>query len=246
MKILILEDDVKICGFIKSLLEKYYFKSIKQIDESYNVNEAVKLINSVDYDLFLFDVQLGKETSFEVFDIIDRKHTKVIFITGNEKYAIDAIKIEALDYILKPIDIQDFKKAIDKAIVHIDYDHKKENANYFAAKQEGSFVIKAVESIKLIKLNEVLYLEADGPYTYFYLINGEKITATKHLKDYESKLEDTGFFRVHNSFIINTLKMIGIQKKDGLTVEMPNNKSIVISSRRKDDFFHFIENHLEI
>ncbi|NJM79171.1 MAG: LytTR family transcriptional regulator [Flavobacterium sp.] len=103
-----------------------------------------------------------------------------------------------------------------------------------------------MENIKLVKLNEVVYLEASGPYTDVYLSNGEKITVTKHLKDFENKLEDTGFFRVHNSYIINTLKMKGIHKKDGLTVEMNNNTSLVISSRRKDDFMTFIENYLEI
>ena len=90
-------------------------------------------------------------------------------------------------------------------------------------------MLKALESIKLIKLNEVIYLEASGPYTDVFLTTGDKITVTKHLKDFENKLEDTGFYRIHNSFIINTLKMNGITKKDGYTVEMQNNKIIVLA-----------------
>ncbi|MBC8884266.1 LytTR family transcriptional regulator [Flavobacterium piscinae] len=106
--------------------------------------------------------------------------------------------------------------------------------------------MRALDSIKLVRLNEVVYLEASGPYTDVYLDNQEKITVTKHLKDFENKLEETGFFRVHNSFIINTLKINKIVKKDGLTVEMNSKKSIVLSTRRKEDFLRFIENFLEI
>lgn len=246
MRVLILDDDNKISNMIKSLLEKYFSKSIKLIDTVSNVKEAVKAINSENYELYLFDIHLGSETSFEVFNQIEKSKAKLIFITGHEKYAINAIKHQAIDYILKPINISEFKNSIEKALALIQKERKTGSVNQFAIKQENSLMLKALESIKLVKLNEIVFLEASGPYTDVYLSNGEKITVTKHLKDFENKLDDTGFFRVHNSFIINTLKMNGIHKKDGLTVEMNNKKSIVISSRRKDDFMEFIENYLEI
>lgn len=246
MNVLILDDDSKISNMIKSLLEKYFFKSIKNIVTVSNVNETVEQINNQEFQLYIFDIHLGKETSFAVLDQIEKSKSKLIFITGHEKYAIDAIKHQALDYILKPINIEEFKNSIEKAISIINNEQKTGSVNQFSIKQENSLVLKALESIKLIKLNQVVYLEASGPYTDVFLDNGEKITVTKHLKDFENKLENTGFFRVHNSYIINTLKMTSIQKKDGLTVEMNNNKSIVISSRKKEDFMNFIEHNLEI
>jgi two-component system LytT family response regulator len=196
--------------------------------------------------LFLFDIHLGKETSFEIFSQIEKTNAKVIFITGHEKYAIEAIKHKAFDYILKPINTSEFKVSIEKALETIQKEQKTGSANEFRIKQENSLMLRALDSIKLVRLNEVVYLEASGPYTDVYLDNGEKITVTKHLKDFENKLEETGFFRVHNSFIINTLKINKIVKKDGLTVEMNSKKSIVLSTRRKDDFLRFIENFLEI
>ncbi|MDK2772515.1 MAG: LytTR family DNA-binding domain-containing protein [Flavobacterium sp.] len=246
MKVLVLDDDNKISNMIKSLLEKYFSKSIKQIDTVSNVEEAVKAINAENYQLYLFDIHLGNETSFEIFNQIEKSKAKLIFITGHEKYAINAIKHEAIDYILKPINIAEFKNSIEKALDTIQKEQKIGSVNQFAIKQENSLLLKALESIKLVKLNEVVYLEASGPYTDVYLTNGDKITVTKHLKDFENKLENTGFYRIHNSFIINTLKMIGITKKDGYTVEIQNNKSLVISSRRKDDFMHYLEQNLEI
>lgn len=246
MKVLVLDDDNKISNMIKSLLDKYFSKSIKQIDTVSNVEEAVKAINLENYQLYLFDIHLGNETSFEIFDQIEKSKTKLIFITGHEKYAINAIKQQAIDYILKPINISDFKNSIEKAIQLIQRESKAGSVNQFSIKQENSLMLKAVESIKLVKLNEVIYLESSGPYTDIYLTNGDKITVTKHLKDFENKLKDTGFYRIHNSFIINTLKMIGITKKDGFTVELINNKFLVISSRRKEEFINYLENNLEI
>ena len=246
MKALILDDDKRICNLIKSLLDKYFSKTFLQIDMVFNTKEAIRNINETNYNIFLFDIHLGKETSFDIFNFIDKNNAKVIFITGHEKYAINAIKVDAVDYILKPIQTQEFKSAVEKAILKIQQEQKESNANHFSKKQESSLMLKALESIRLVKLNDVVYLEASGPYSDVYLENNEKITVTKHLKDFENKLAGTGFFRVHNSFIINTLKMIGISKKDGLTVEMANQKSIVISSRRKDEFINFIETNLEI
>jgi two-component system LytT family response regulator len=246
MKVLVLDDDNKISNMIKSLLEKYFSKSIKQIDTVSNVEEAVKAINAENYQLYLFDIHLGNETSFEIFNQIEKSKAKLIFITGHEKYAINAIKHQAVDYILKPINISEFKNSVEKALDSILKEQKTGSVNQFAIKQENSLMLKALESIKMVKLNEVIYLEASGPYTEVFLSNGDKITVTKHLKDFENKLENTGFYRIHNSFIINTLKMIGITKKDGYTVEMQNNKSLVISSRRKDDFMHYLEQNLEI
>ncbi|BCY29649.1 LytR/AlgR family response regulator transcription factor [Flavobacterium okayamense] len=246
MKVLVLDDDNKISNMIKSLLEKYFSKSIKQIDTVSNVEEAVKAINAENYQLYLFDIHLGNETSFEIFNQIEKTKAKLIFITGHEKYAINAIKHQAVDYILKPINISEFKNSVEKVLESILKEQKIGSVNQFVIKQENSLILKALESIKMVKLNEVVYLEASGPYTEVYLTNGDKITVTKHLKDFENKLENTGFYRIHNSFIINTLKMIGITKKDGYTVEMQNNKSLAISSRRKDDFMHFLEQNLEI
>lgn len=246
MNVLILDDDIKICNLIKSLLEKFYSKTIKEIHITNTVKEAVEAINSFSFDIFLFDIHLGQETSFEVFNLIEKTKAKVIFITGHENYAINAIKVDALDYILKPIEIEEFKKAVDKAIQKINKKSKTTSVAQFAIKQENSLLLKALDSIKIIKLNELIYLEASGPYTDVFLTNGDKITVTKHLKDFENKLEDTGFYRVHNSFIINTLKMKEIHKKNGFTVEMNNHKQIVISTRKKDDFMTFIENYLEI
>lgn len=246
MNVLLLEDDAKISNMIKSLLEKYFSKSITLIDTAANVQQALTFLNDTHYQLCLFDIHLGNETSFDVFKHVHQFKAKVIFITGHEKYALPAIKHQAIDYILKPINITEFKASIQKAIELIKSEKDTIIPAQFKQKQENSLLIKAVDEMRLVKLNDIIYLEAFGAYTDIHLTNNTKINVTKHLKDFEIKLVDAGFYRVHNSYIINTLKIKSISKKDGYSVDLINNVNIMISTRKKDGFINFIENNLGI
>ncbi|WP_411767041.1 LytR/AlgR family response regulator transcription factor [Winogradskyella sp. A3E31] len=247
MKVLIIDDDKRICKLIKSLLDKYYDSDFEIISSAFSISEGLKSIENIDYDLLLLDIHLGKNsTSFDILKKIKKNKAKIIFITGHENYAIEAIKSGALDYILKPIQTKEFKLAIDKAIKEIRKEDQHKNPSQFIAKQDNSLMLKDLDGMRLVKLNEIVYLAAGGAYTDVFLESSEKITVTKHLKDFENKLEGTGFYRVHNSYIINTLKMTGITKKDGLCVNMVTGENIVISGRRKDEFIKFIENYLQV
>ena len=223
MKALIIDDDKRICKLIKSLLDKYYDKEFEIIDSASTIDEGYKSIENNDYDLLLLDIHLGKNTtSFDFLRKTKTNRAKIIFITGHENYAIEAIKSGALDYILKPIQTDEFRTAINKALNSIKSEISKYNISAFIKSQENSLMLKALDSMSLVKLNTILYMKASGPYTDIFLDKNEKVTVTKHLKELETKLKNTGFFRVHNSYIINTLKMKQIIKKDGLSVKMNN------------------------
>lgn len=247
MNVLIIDDDKRICKLIKSLLRTYFNSIFEQIDTANSVKDGLEAIKAKAYQLYLLDIHLGKKsTSFDFLKSIDANKSKIIFITGHEHYAIEAIKSGALDYILKPIQTKEFKNAIEKAINLITKDSQSKTVNNFIKKQDNILIFRDLEQIRLVKLCDIVYLEAGGAYTDVYLSSNEKITVTKNLKEFEKKLTNTGFYRIHNSYIINTLKMNGITKKDGLCVNMNTGKSIVISGRRKDEFIKFIENHLQI
>lgn len=247
MKVLVLDDDPQICNLINSLLVNFFNTDFDAIEIATNKKDAQSLLKRNQFDLLLLDVQLNKQaTSFELLETIGAGHAKIIFITGHEKYAINAIKAGAVDYILKPIQTDEFRISISKAIDLIRNETTENNVYTYLKVQENALMLKALECMRLVKLNDILYLNACGPYTDIYLKNDEKITVTKHLKDFENKLRNTGFYRIHNSYIINTLKMKQIIKKDGLSVEMADQKHIGISSRRKEDFLNFIKKHLEI
>ena len=247
MKALIIDDDKRICNLIKSLLKSYFETVFECIDIATTLKEGFDALNNKTYNLLLLDIHLGKKTtSFDLLNRISLNKSKLIFITGHEHYAIQAIKSGALDYILKPIQTKEFKQAIEKAIKEILRDPKHDKANQFIKRQDHSLILKDLEQIRIVKLNDILYLKAGGPYTDIYLEGNEKITVSKHLKDFETKLDGTGFYRIHNSYMINSLKMIGIVKKDGFSVKMKTGDHIAISGRRKDEFLKFIENNLQV
>ncbi|MDO1500994.1 LytTR family DNA-binding domain-containing protein [Winogradskyella maritima] len=247
MNVLIIDDDKRICKLIQSLLKRYFESTFKIIDGVTSLEAGIESIKNNDYQLLILDIHLGNNaTSFDILKKTEPNNAKIIFITGHENYAIEAIKKGALDYVLKPIQTQEFKEAIEKAINAINTNSSTEKASSFIAKQNNSLMLKDLEGMRLVQLSDIIFLKASGPYTDVFLVNSERITVTKHLKDFENKLNNTGFYRVHNSYIINTLKMTGITKRDGLCVNLESGENIVISGRRKDDFLKFIETHLHV
>lgn len=248
MKTLILEDDIPVANMIQSLLKKYFSKVITEIDLAHVVKDAVEYTQQKNYDLFLFDINLGQQTSFEVLESIENTTAKLIFITGHEKYALQAIKNGAMDYILKPIDIQEFKTSIQKAVDVFQAIPKplKQDMESLSKKQMQALQISDTTAIHFVKLQDIVYLSSEGPYTVIHLEKQANITSSKNLKQFEEKLSNSGFYRVHHSFIVNALKIKNINKTSGFTVTMSNNAQIDISSRKKEDFLNYLSEIIDI
>ncbi|MBN8691726.1 MAG: response regulator transcription factor [Bacteroidetes bacterium] len=248
MKALILDDDIAHVGFISGLLKKY-FPQFNSITEMTSAEEVSKNLLLETYDLLLFDVELqNNETIFDYIDTFNISGTKVIFITGHPDYAIKAIKNKAIDYILKPVNINEFKTAINAALQEITINSTEVNTKTVAESQNKNLVINELEQIKIMSLHSIEYFEAEGPYTKVYLTDNSVITSSKNLKYYEELTSKHGFFRVHNSYLANVLHIKQILKKDGLTLEMKSGNKIDVSLRKKEDLFNYLNqmqvNHL--
>lgn len=248
MKVLILDDDTAIAGFIKNLLNKY-FPVIKNIDIAFNAKQTAEFLNGSEYEFLLLDVELGNnETTFDYLDTFKLGNSKIIFITGHPDYAIPAIKNNAVDYILKPIDLTDFKKAISK-VVNDQTASKSQNQNSVDEvfkRQLKSITVSELDQIKLQPINQIDYFEAQGAYTVLHLIDGSHYMTSKHLKYYEELLEGCGFYRVHNSYLLNCLNIARINKKDGYTAQMKSDKQVLVSVRKKDEFLEFIGKYISV
>lgn len=246
MNCLILDDDKSIADFIKSLLEKFY-PQIENIIVTDSPTEASKLIYKLSFDILLFDIELQNgETSFDYLDTFPKNDSKLIFITGHPEYAINAIKKRAFDYILKPINITEFKSAISRAIESIQHTEKELVTENLQNKQLNVLTINELDQIRLIPLNDIEYFEAKGPYTILHLKDQTTIISSKHLKHYEEITENVGFFRVHNSYLANTLLIKQIHKKDGVSIEMQSGATVYVSLRKKEEFIAFINNNLSV
>jgi len=210
-----------------------------------NVETGIESINRIQPDIVFLDIQMPDGTGFDLLNRVKDKKFELIFITAFQEYAIMAIKFSALDYILKPIDEEELKTALQNAIDTVDF--KKEDSQFEAlthnlqTNQKRKLVLKTQESVHVVDLSEIIRCEADKNYTFFYLNNGKKILVSRTLKDFETLLSNHGFFRVQQSHLINLEYIERYDKHEGGSVIMKDGSAVPLSPAKKDQFFNMLE-----
>ncbi len=235
MKALIVEDKAYIRKGLINLLETVDTK-VEIIGECASVKEAVVVSNACKPELVFLDINLTDGTGFDFLDQTERLGFKTIFITAYEEYALKALKAGAVDYLLKPVDVEELQAALEK-VKHLPLAEQKKQihkAKKVWYQDEATLVLSLSDSFQVINLQELLYCESDKGYTTFYLANDKKYIASKPLKEYEEKLEKVNFTRPHQSFMVN-LKFIDKYDKSGI-IYLKNGKKIPVSTRKKDAF----------
>ncbi|WP_281322093.1 LytR/AlgR family response regulator transcription factor [Flavobacterium aestivum] len=209
-----------------------------------SVAESLQIIKSIKPDLVLMDIQLADGTAFDILNQLEDPTFHIIFITAYNHFAIKAIKYGALDYLLKPIDNEEFSIAIQKIrkVKRVDYLNQinvlKEHSSVKSIEMSSSICITSLDCLQMIRLNEIIYLSGEGSYTQIYLENNKIVTASKPLKYYEDLLPSDFFIRTHQSYIVNK-NFIDKYLKTGIMV-MKNLAEIPVATRRKE----FILDHL--
>ena len=246
MKIIIVDDENATINRVSKILNTN-FPDIEIVANAVDVKSAVEVINLHQPDLVLLDINLPDGTGFDVLQQLYPVNFRVIFITAYEHYAIKAFKFSAIDYILKPIDIDEFISSIHKAKELL----KKENpnsqidaliSNYQTVNTEAKkIVLKTSESIHLVNIKDIIRLESDGAYTFFYFVEAPKIIVSKNIKEFEELLGDYGFFRTHQSHLINVKHLIKYQKSDGGYVIMKDQSTVPVSIRKKEQLMKMFE-----
>ena len=211
---------------------------------SADVKNAVKLIEEKNPDVILMDIQLRDGTAFNILKNLKTLPENIIFLTAYNQFAIRAIKYGALDYLLKPIDHIELKEALER------YRRKKENnpqwmkqislAEYSSESDvlPETIALNSINSVRIIKIQDIIYCKGEGPYTFFFLNNGEKELTSKPLKFYEDLLSAPPFLRTHQSYLVNRKYITCIKQSEYLILS--NNEELPISIRRKS----FILNEL--
>ena len=211
-----------------------------------SVESGLKVIEEIQPDLVFLDIQMPDGTGFDLLKMIPQKNFEVIFITAHEEFAIKAIRFSALDYILKPVDPDELKQAVLRAVENID--HKKEESQFEALNlnmqpaQKRRLVLKTQESVHVVDLEKIIRCEADRNYTSFFLTEGKKILVSKTLKDYETLLSGHNFLRVQQSHLINLDYVDRYDKGNGGSVVMKDGSEVPLSPAKRDIFFKILEN----
>jgi two-component system LytT family response regulator len=244
-KVLIIDDEKRIRDFVKRMIDSFGF-DVEVFTDGENVETGIAAIKSLKPDIVFLDIQMPDGTGFDLLNQVGEKTFELIFITAFQEYAIMAIKFSALDYILKPIDAEELKTALQNALDTIDF--KKEETQYEAlshnlnTNQKRKLVLKTQESVHVVDLNEIIRCEADKNYTFFYLNSGKKILVSRTLKDFELLLSNHGFFRVQQSHLINIEYIDRYDKSEGGSVIMKDGAAVPLSNAKKDLFFQLLEN----
>lgn len=246
IKALIIDDDPGIRATNKRLLAEY-FPDILLLGEADSVESAYSLIKKEDPHLLLLDIEIIGGTGFQLLQKLNPYNFKVVFITAYDEYAIKAIKFNAIDYILKPVNSVEFQQAIQSAVELLEKDMQtNEQSEVFLQSYQqkcnpSKIILRTSNALHLLNVTDILYARNDNSYTTFYLQNGENIMVSKGLVFYEEILSESGFFRPHQSFLVNLHHVKMIDKTDGGFVILNSGEEIPVSSRRKKALLYFLE-----
>lgn len=232
----IVEDDKKNADTVMQIVKNYCPNAVI-VGHATGVKEAIEKIKELQPQLLILDIQLIDGRSFEILEQIDLKNRKLIFLTAFEEYAIKAIKFSALDYLLKPVNPKELIAAIEKATDCLQYEDEELSIKTLLAnfnKNEKKIVLKTSENINLVEVKEIIHCESDGPYTIFNINGKQKIIVSKSLKEYDELLKEYGFFRAHQSHLVNIKFIERFEKSDGGFLVLKNGEQVPVSTRKRD------------
>ena len=243
---IIIDDDPQAILRLRKLLVDYC-PLIDVVDTSTDFESAYIKIKELKPSLILLDVVLPQGDAFELLDKLMPIDFEIIFITELDNYSMKALKYSALDYLLKPVELNDLQYAINKAIQKI----KQKNVNHqlelflanvkTAQKDNYKIAIPTLEGYVFLEINDIIRCEANGTYTSIYTIKKEKIVASKNIKEYEEMLPEKKFFRVHNSHLVNMNRIVKYTKGRGGTITMEDGAEVDVASRRRGDFLEMFQ-----
>ncbi len=243
IKAIHIEDEPAIIQLLKKLLETHCSDLVRYCGAASNSSDGKKLIEEMDPHLVYMDIQLKDCNAFQFIESLEERNFEIIFLTAYDSFALKAIKQNAADYLLKPIDIEELKIATKKVAARIgvksaiaadtEFEHLKALKDNFRFKKIG---LPDADGMIFVNTEDIIHAEAKGAYSLITLRNDKKITVTKNLKELEDMLSTKEFFRVHHSWVINLKYLKKFYRGKNSYMEMENGSTISVSTRRKSAF----------
>lgn len=229
---------------LESLLKKY-FPAIDIVGKAETVSKAVNEINTKAPDLVFLDISLPDGEGFDVLEQTAERNFEVIFITAYDQYAVKAFEFSALHYLVKPLTLDGLKDAIGRFKELKTDEHLDDKINVLKESLKSKnekIIIPSSEGLNVVRLSDIMRLEADDVYTYFYLTDGHRLMASRPLNNYEKILEDLPFSRIHAKHLVNLMYIKRYVKGKGGSVIMEDNTEVEVSVRKKPDFLAKLKN----
>jgi len=237
----VIDDEQNAVDFIISIIGEYC-PDLEVTGKAHNIAEGIRIIENTKPELVLLDVEMPNGSGFDLLSHFPEKDFDVIFITAFNHYAIKAIKFSAVDYILKPININEFIDSVSRVIRKRSDDLMRNNERFRILMENlktptpSRLAIATSEGMEYLNPREIIRIEADRSYSWFYLTGERKLLVSRNLKEFQDLLGDRNFFRPHNSFLINLKFVKKFVRKEGGYIEMTDGSQVPVSRNRKDIF----------
>lgn len=236
MKAILIEDEKNVRKGLIQMLNTFC-PDIQIVGEAGSVKEAIKLSKTNLFDLVFLDIELPDGSGIDFLRTVHPRNFQVIFVTAYNQYAIDAFRLSATDYLLKPVNPEHLVEAVKKVTQMYSKTITDTSLSLLLhnwSGQESKMMLKDADNIYIIKVKEILHCTADGGYTHFFLESGQEILTSINLKEYEKILSKWGFIRSHHSHLVNYNHITRFSKSDGGMLVLSNGKEIPVSSRKKE------------
>lgn len=234
MKAIIIEDEIAVRNDLKGLLKLH--GQVDVIAETGSVHEAIILLKTIHVDVVFIDIHLEDGNAFDILNQLNEIHFQIIFVTAYDDYAIRAIKLGAMDYLLKPVDLEELTEALTKVAKLKNLETSTPPIKELTEIYNGDtdkLILKTSEGTHIIYISEIVYCKGDAGYSTFILKDNRKITVSKTLKEYDLILPKKLFFRNHQSYIVNIHEITLIDKNDDIVLR--NHEKIPVATRKKEE-----------
>lgn len=244
---IVVEDEYKIREVFVNLLETFC-KELEIVGQAESIAEAYQLITNKKPAVVFLDIEMAGSNAFDLLSRFETIDFEIVFVTSYSHYALKAIKMSALDYLLKPVTIEELQDVTKKIVARIGL--KQDIQQYIILRENlsqtetnNTIVINTKDKLEYVKISEISYLEADRNYTSIYLKNGKSFFTAKTLKEYESIVcEQSDFFiRIHKSYIVNMKQIKHIERGDNFSVVLLNGKALEVSRRKRNELMEKLE-----
>jgi len=240
-RVILIDDESDARFLLRNTIETHFAERLEIIAEADGVESGLKCINENEVDLVFLDVQMRDGNGFDLLQKLEHISFEIIFVTAYDKFAVKAFQFSAFGYLMKPIRTSELQKLVDtflKKQQSVDANDKRIKVlieNYGDERKIMKLVISNMEGFKVMEIEDIIRLEGDGNYTRFILTGNKKETASKNLGVYEDLLNDYGFFRSHQSTLINLRHVTGFLKNNDM-IEMSDHEKVKLSRYRKAEF----------
>jgi two-component system LytT family response regulator len=245
-KTIIIEDEKRAQILLQNILENH-FPTIEIMAVADDLPSGVKAIRKHKPDFVFLDIEMPNFSGLEILDFFDENQVdfSIIFTTAYNHYAIEALKISAVDYLLKPLNKEDIKEAI----LRFERKNSTQNQDSFSSlksiiqeKKINKIAVPDGNQLHFIKPETIIYIKADNSYSEIYLEDGKKMTVSRSIKNFEDGLkQNNSFCRIHKSYLVNALYVERYDKSNGGWVTLSNQTELPISTEKISDFLNMID-----